>query len=238
MADLSSRNMRFKEFMLCRSAYWDLGEQIHAGGFCRLGAVPCALAHSGISAASCLSAWLWSLEVHGDVDPSMARVPWSDFWGKRASNPLIQCQPLQYHLFSCSLVYGLFTWEHSSLVAPPRALREFYSHWHNPWTECETQPVLGLGPELPRVSVLGRNFSPWMSRVAEEMRRRIALGVMACPHFSLLQEKTNGLGAPRGFSCHSASLIPADVQASACSESKCLSVQLTRDRQEILHAQK
>lgn len=66
MADLSSRNMRFKEFMLCRSAYWDLGEQIHAGGFCRLGAVPCALAHSGISAASCLSAWLWSLEVHGD----------------------------------------------------------------------------------------------------------------------------------------------------------------------------
>lgn len=87
-------------------------------------------------------------------------------------------------------------------------------------------------------------FCPWegflsvMSRVVEEMRRRIALSVMAHPHFSLLQEKTNGLCVPRGFSCHSASLIPADVQASACSASKCLRVKLTRDRHETSYAQK
>lgn len=71
-----------------------------------------------------------------------------------------------------------------------------------------------------------------------ERRRRIALGVMACPHFILLQKKTNGLCAPWGFSCHSASLIPADVQALTCSASKCLRVKLTRDRHETLYAQK
>lgn len=118
MADLSSKNMRFKEFMLCRNAYWDLGEQIHAGGFCRLGAVPCALAHGGIRATSCLSAWLWSLEVPGDGDPSRAHIPWSAFWAKRASNTIIQCQLLQYLLASCCLDCRFLAWEHSSLVAP------------------------------------------------------------------------------------------------------------------------
>lgn len=135
MADLSSRNMRFKEFMLCRNAYWDLGEQIHAGGFCVLGAVPRALAHSGIGAGSCPSAGLWSLEVPGDGDPSMAHISWSDFWGKRASNTVIQCQQLQHRLVSCCLDCRLLTWEHSSLVAPSSGTGESYSHWQDLWTE-------------------------------------------------------------------------------------------------------
>lgn len=61
---------------------------------------------------------------------------------------------------------------------------------------------------------------------------------MVCPHFGLLQVKTNGLRVPWGFSCNSASLITADMQALACSAFECFGVKLTRDGHEILYAQR
>lgn len=70
------------------------------------------------------------------------------------------------------------------------------------------------------------------------MRRRITLGVIMCPHFGLLQGKTDGLQASWGFGCHSVPLTTADVQALACSAFECPSVKLNGDGHEILYAQK
>jgi len=84
--------------------------------------------------------------------------------------------------------------------------------------------MLRLGLEVPWVSVLERDLSHWMSRVMEKTRRRITPAVTVCPHFGLLQVMTNGLHAPRGFGCHSASLITTDVQALVCSAFECLGV--------------
>lgn len=119
MADLSSRNMRFKGFMLCRNT--DLGPR---------GADPCSWLSVGLEQRHVLwhtvtamlpPACPRSCEAWGC--PGMGTPPWHVFLevasqGKSVSNTVIQCQQLQCHLILCGLDCQLSTREHGSLIAP------------------------------------------------------------------------------------------------------------------------